>query len=130
MPAETDDQSLTTGERFLIARLRQTREWRLDVSSKHLHHTYSQRAHAEKFGISLWQYRRVERDEAVLGKPAPDVHPLEEHERLLLRRVRLRMTRRSLARALGVSVYWVYRMEHGEVPLDRLREYWLAAARR
>ena len=77
---------------------------------------------AESWGVSLYQYRRWE-----LGSDAAPfvaVGWLRHHERCLLMRLRLKVSLRKVARDLGVSRWWVIKMERGDAPPDRLVEHW------
>lgn len=98
---------LTDGELAMLQRLRLGR---------------TQAEQAAKLRMSLWAYRRLEKD------LHPDSRALalepEEHERLLVRRMRAKLTRANLAKKLKLSEFWVYRMESGQVPCDALRDYW------
>ena len=96
----------TSGELLMIQRIRADR---------------TQPEQADRLSISLWAYRRMEKD----LDDAPSVRlTLQEHEMLMLRRLRSRLTRANLAKKLKVSEVWIYRMETGQVACDRLREYW------
>lgn len=50
--------------------------------------------------------------------------PLKEYEVFLILRRRNGMTQQELADKLGVTRYWLSKMEAGTVNCDRLREFW------
>ena len=100
---------LTGGERHLIARLRAGQ---------------TQQERAGLLGISLWLYRRVEKNLHQHISVLNVVGKLAKHETCLIARLRAKMTRRKLARKLRISEFWLYKMESGTAPTDRLLTYW------
>lgn len=104
-----DSIQLSSGERHLIARVRAGL-------------TQKEAADGQRPGVSLWQYRRSEKD--LDASKAPRVEPLAEHEIYLIKRTRARITRRSMAKRMKISEYWLYRMERGTAPIDKLRAHW------
>lgn len=104
---------LTRGERRLIVRRRAGR---------------SQREMAELYDVSLYFYRKMERDER--SGPPPDLQmiggPLTLREKLFLQRRREGLSIREVAESMGVSAWWVTQMERGSAPVDRLARWWNA----
>lgn len=100
---------MTRGERRLIVRRRAGR---------------SQREMAELHDVSLYFYRKMERDPR--KGPPPDLlgGPLGAHERLFLLRRRAGLAVRDVAERMGVSPWWVTQMERGTAPVDRLAAWW------
>lgn len=100
---------LTNGERLVIHRRRQ--DW-------------TQRQAAESHGVTLYRYRKWEKDED--GPPKIGVGRLEPFEVCFLLRRREEIPAAELARALGISRWWLTQMETGRAPAESLVEYWAA----
>ena len=102
-------RDLTNGERVLLTRRRRTER-------------KSQREAAADYGVTLYCYRRWEDDEekppgVALGKLLP-------HEACFIRRRRAGITLAQLAATLGVSRWWLCKMEYGKANTDRLVAHW------
>lgn len=82
---------------------------------------------ADSMGVSPDRVRRWERDGCRLGVPVPKVGPLSIYEVCWLVRRRRGVTLRELSAETRLSVTWLHRAEHGEIPADRagaLPAYW------
>jgi DNA-binding XRE family transcriptional regulator len=105
---EQKDPGLTPGEKLRI--LRRRKGW-------------SQEAAAQHYEVHSEHYRRWET--GVLQKGCPrfpmDAKP---HEVCFILRLRSRKFQRELAASLGVTRLWIHKMEVGEVPCERLMDYW------
>tara|TARA_R110002167_G_scaffold143958_2_gene333640 strand:- start:2983 stop:3303 length:321 start_codon:yes stop_codon:yes gene_type:complete len=99
---------VTNGERLLIERRRADQ---------------NQTAAATSYDVSEWQYRQCESDESD-RIPAPPIGKLRDYESAMLMRRRQGMKRTELAAELGISGWWLTRMERGQIPADRLVNYW------
>lgn len=99
----------TRGERLLIARRREK---------------LSQESAAAQYGVSVDTYRDWEMDVRTKDVPHVQVGHLKAHEICFLFRRRAGQTQRQIAVAMNCTRLWVVQMERGEVPADRLREYW------
>lgn len=99
-------KELTTGERLFIERKR------LGMSQANM---------AACHGVPHGVYGRWERDQKA-NRPAPvvKVGRLKKHEQCMLERVRIGWSQAEVAKKLGLCVYWVGRMERGEINCDRL----------
>jgi len=99
---------LTNGERLALER-RRAGETKAGAAKRH--------------GVSLYCYTAWEDDE---DEAAPRVAvgrvAFYEGSRILRRRAGRSVA--DMAAAVGVSPYWLSRMEAGEAPDDRLREFW------
>lgn len=103
-------KELSTGERLLILRRRRGQ---------------SQKQAAEALGVSLYCYRQWESDEQAETDPPKVRSPkLALHEQCFLRRVRAGLSLADLAGELGLSRWWVCKMEQGKAPPERLLEHW------
>lgn len=115
-------RDLTRGERALIHRRREG---------------WSQRQAADHWGLSLYAYRQCEdddppetnTDEVVRSWPKVALGRLEPHEICFLYRRRSGMQLQELADTLGISRWWLCRMEYGTAPCDRLHDYWSRSAK-
>lgn len=84
-----------------------------------------QRAVADGYGVGLHTYRAWEDDvEVTTSCPKVVVGRIEPHERCRLLRRREGLEADEVAEAIGVSRWWLRRMERGDAPLDRLFDYW------
>lgn len=83
----------------------------------------SQVAAAESYGVSVDRYRDWEADKRE-DQPKVYLGDLRQHEICLLLRRRSGKTQREVAAALGLTRLWMIKMEGGEVPIERLTEYW------
>lgn len=97
----------TAPEKFLIHR-------------KRLGETQAQAAN--RMRLSVHSYRVVEQKPT--GRRPPALGSLEPWEKCLLLRRRKGMTQAELAKALGLSRWWVNLMESGRVPSAALEQYW------
>lgn len=100
---------LTAGERLLIRRKREN---------------WSQAQAAAFYGVTFSTYARWERDER--GDP-PQLNIgvlLKPHERCLLHRRRAGLEQAPVAQELGVSRFWLNKMERGKIPCELLLAYW------
>lgn len=84
----------------------------------------TQRKAAEKYGVSLHTYRMWETDQEKGPKPLKPLKQLKDHERCFIARRRAGETIETTAATLGVCRYWVYCMEKGDAPVDRLLTHW------
>ncbi len=99
--------TLTAGERLLIDRRRSR---------------LTQREAAKAWDVSRYQYRIWEvRSE---DPPSVELGLIWNHERCYLLRIRAGIEQKDLAVKLGVSRWWLCRMEYGEAPIDALVEWW------
>jgi len=83
----------------------------------------SQTEAATRWSVGRKLYSKWELDE-VKGPTVDLVTPLELHERCFIKRRRAGKSRAEIARAVGVSEFWVTEMERGRRPCDRLVRYW------
>ena len=72
--------------------------------------------------MSLHEWLNMEADGAKDGGPA--VGALEVHEQCFLLRRRAGETAAEVAEEMGVSRYWLSRMERGTAPVETLAIYW------
>lgn len=86
----------------------------------------SQTDAAYHFDVSFSLYRRWEQGHG--GCPRVAIGKLKECEQFSLVRRRAGMSVTELAEAMGISRWWLTRMENGTAPLDRLQEYWKGTA--
>lgn len=98
---------LTAGERWLIERRR------MDMS---------QAEAAQDAGISMYEQLQRESDEGKTG--GPSLGPLAVHEQCFLLRRRTGLKASEVAKKIGVSRYWLSRMERGTAPVDTLAAHW------
>ncbi len=102
---------LTRGERHLVKRRRTTE---------------SQVEAAERYGVSLYNYRQWETDtlksphELGLGK-------LRNFEACFITRRRSGLSASAVAKRVGVSRWWFCQMERGDVDATRLVSFWRGA---
>jgi len=84
---------------------------------------YNQYEAAQHHGVTVNKYRRWE---AGYG-PSPrakNLGELKDHEKCVIARRRSGKTQDDLAKDLNLSRLWIIEMEKGNVPADRLVEYW------
>ncbi len=79
---------------------------------------------AEDWDTKPWTYRMWEGGNRTRDIPCPRLGGLKPHESCFITRRRAGMSRTQLAKALGVSNFWVTQMEKGAVSSDRLVKYW------
>ena len=106
-------ERLTVGERALIQRRRRGE---------------NQRRAAERHGLSIFIYGRLERDNPprwLMIVPIK-IDKLTPAERCLLYRRRAGYTQARVAKELGVCRWWLNQMERGAVACDDLLWYWEA----
>lgn len=101
--------NLTKGERLLLKRRRDEK---------------SQRETADDHGVSLYLYRRWETDGDKIGSPSIEIGMLALHEICFIRRKHSGFALGDLAEKLGVSRWWLCKMEYGRANCDRLVAYW------
>lgn len=99
---------ITPGERLLIERRRSFQ---------------TQAEAARYYGLSEWCYRQCESDKSN-ALPLTPIGRLQAHESCMLMRRRAGMKRTELAIEVGISGWWLTRMERGQIPADRLVSYW------
>lgn len=87
---------------------------------------YTQFEMAVDLGVGLSEYRAMELDEEGTRPPYTTLHKLEPHEACATWRRREGISKEQLALELGVTSYWVGRMEAGTAPVKRLAKYWEA----
>lgn len=97
---------LTAGERVLIKRRRRN---------------LSQAEAAQAENMSLHDWLQMENDESTGG---PAIGPLAVHEQCFMLRRRAGLTAAAVAKTIGVSRYWLSRMERGTAPVDTLAAHW------
>lgn len=110
-------KDLTPGERVYLERRR---------------HGWTMAAAAEWWGVSLYRLERWELDaESDSGPSVPRVSlgRLTQGEAMHILRRRAGVSAAAMAELLGVSRWWLCRMESGTAPADRLADYWRARAR-
>lgn len=109
------DARLTPGEELLIWRRRM--DW-------------NQIEAANYFGCSIFRYKLAEYD-------SPKVKDfnyrkvnitLRPYERCLIYRKRAKKTQHEIAEELGICRTWLQQQEAGEVPCDKLLQWWENAA--
>lgn len=109
-------KDLTAGERVYLERRR---------------HGWTKAAAAEWWNVSLYRLERWELDaesDAGPGVPRVSVGRLTEAEAVHILRRRAGISAAAMAELLGVSRWWLCRMESGTAPADRLADYWRARA--
>jgi predicted transcriptional regulator len=86
----------------------------------------TQRAAARQFGVTTYDYRRMEAGEIdpPAGKAVPRVGKLSLNERCLLRRVRSGLTVGALVSRSGFSRCWVQNVERGRANPESLARFW------
>lgn len=99
----------TIGKQWLLARRRRG---------------LTQAGMAMRLGVPLSQYRRWEQGTAAPTKKCPPLGALKPHEECLLRRLDAGLTQAQVAAEYGCCVFWLRRMEHGELPCKELLEWW------
>lgn len=82
----------------------------------------SQREAADEHEVSLYRYRLWEADEE--DPPPISLGRLRPHEVCFIRRRRAGVSLADLAGAMGVSEWWLTKMEYGREPAHRLVEHW------
>lgn len=108
MTSLIDSTDLTPAERLIIARRRD------DMTQD----DYAKWWGVERDRYKRWESGRYEPDAIILlGK-------LEPHEECFLLRRRGKITRRTLAEQIGVSLAWLTLMERGKAPVTRLFHHW------
>lgn len=105
---------LTPGEKLLIFRRRSE---------------LTQALMAEELGVSLLAYRAMEQDHDYIpcNRKIPRVSlsgRLAVWEVAVILRFRSSLTQAQTAAQIGISKYWLRRMETNDAPLDLLLEYW------
>ena len=103
-----DLERLTDGEHLFISRRREG---------------LSQTAMAEQLGMTRNNYGEIERSENAGFKIKP-IRNLKAHEKCVLYRRRCEKTQQDIADELGVSRYWLNRMEVGIEDCTTLVNYW------
>jgi len=101
-------RDLNTGERLLIERRRNGQ---------------NQTKAAYSYDLSEWQYRQCEANESD-RIPAPPLGRLRDYEACMIMRRRAGLKRTELAAQLGISGWWLTRMERGQIPAERLVAFW------
>lgn len=76
-----------------------------------------------KFGVTYDAYREWEKPGSLMG-PRQQLGKLRPHEVCYIKRRRKGQTQKEIAKAIGTSRLWVIRMESGQAPVERLRDYW------
>lgn len=105
--------SLTTGERFLIDRMRREE-------------TQAEAAQRLDIGVTKKNCFLLENDNYAFmtGLMAPAVKQLTGQEACVLLRRRAEMTQAEVAEAISRSRYWVNKMERGTESCEELIQYW------
>lgn len=83
----------------------------------------TQKQMAKKLGMSLRAYRACE----VSSQPCdfdPEMEFVKTHEMCYLLRIRKRWSLEAGAKRVGVSRWWLRRMERGDAPVARLKSFW------
>lgn len=78
---------------------------------------------ADLFGVTYDAYREWERKGSEMG-PRQQVGHLKPYEVCYLQRRRTGKTQKEIAKTIGTSRLWVLRMEAGQAPVGRLRDFW------
>ncbi|QDP61575.1 MAG: hypothetical protein Tp138OMZ00d2C19078261_36 [Prokaryotic dsDNA virus sp.] len=100
---EISIEGLSNSEKLLIARRRSN---------------FTQEAMAAIYGVSRNVYGEMERGQReVKDYREGNVEPLKDHEKLLIARRRAELKQEDIAEEIGVTRYWLNRMELGHVPL-------------
>lgn len=117
-------RDLTKGERALIYRRREG---------------MSQRQAAAHHGMTLYSYRQWENDTPLDAEaagyhqerlwPKLSLHRLEPWEACFILRRRSGISLEELAKTIGVSRWWLCKMEYGRENANRLIEHWRSKSR-
>jgi len=78
---------------------------------------------ALRLGLTYDEYRSWEEPGSERG-PRQNLGVIKPYEVCYLLRRRSGKTQKEIAKAIGMSRLWVLRMEAGQAPVERLREYW------
>lgn len=100
-------EQLTRNERFFL--------WRKRAK-------ITQRQVAKTENVSLYRVQMWEKGVGL--PPEKEITHIEPHEQFVIYRMRAGMTQRDLAKRMGMSIKWVWKMENGLAPLDRLVQFW------
>lgn len=93
----------------------------------------NQQIMARLLGIGFRKYIRLELGREpvphelyarLLGVIPPTLDGLRLHERYRIMRLRAGKSREDFATIIGVSPWWITKMENGSAPLDKLTIYW------
>lgn len=87
----------------------------------------TQEEFADRLGISLDRVKRMENGSGKkdLAKfPGELADPLTVQEMCIVKRRRARMTQAQVAKELKISRYWLIKMEHGEINILPLYNFW------
>lgn len=79
---------------------------------------------AKEYDVHVDKYRDWEADRRLDDQPRHHLGELKPHEVCYLLRRRAGKTQREVAAALGCTRLWLIKMESGNAPVERLREYW------
>lgn len=107
-------KDLTTGEKLLVARRRERT---------------TQKEEADAYGVSLYEYRRWERDVDTNGVQPAGIGKLLVHEAFFILRRRRGWTMQRVADAISRCKFWLRRMENGEIDVAPLAAFWKTHAK-
>jgi hypothetical protein len=99
-----------------------TKGEKLYIHRKRLRFTQFQMA--VRCGVCLAEYRSMELDEEGTTVGYHTIAPIKEREVYATLRRRQGITKSELAREIGVSAYWLGRMEEGAAPVATLAKFW------
>lgn len=100
---------LTPGEKVFLARRRAS---------------MTQQEAARRHRVSLYTYRKWEKDEEKPEVSLPNLRSLELFEKCLIKRRRSGYDAIEIAAEMGICKWWMTQMEQGEANVTRLAEYW------
>jgi DNA-binding XRE family transcriptional regulator len=98
---------LTNGERLILDRRRRKE---------------NQTQAAKRLGVDRKTLYLLETDQQ--ESPRVPIGKLKDHEIAFLYRRRAGLSRHELAKVFGVNIWWITRMERGELNCQRLLNFW------
>lgn len=88
---------------------------------------WSQPTAARHYKVGLTSYRLWEAGK-LDSLPTVQLGALKPNEHCFILRRRSGLTQKTLAKKIGVCRFYLYGMELGQFPADRLMEYWVKAS--
>lgn len=85
---------------------------------------------ARRLCVTDYEYRRWEDDATPAASRPRVLRGVKAHEECVVRRRRAGMQAGELARVLGLSRWWLTRMERGEIPCAPMLAFWHARTER
>lgn len=79
---------------------------------------------AEQLDMTLYAYRRVEDEVVVFNDFRPPLGALAQREQCYVLRLRRGWSLADAAENMGISRWWLRRMERGDAPVNRLWNFW------